>query len=761
MDKSRRDFLKIGAGASALATCLTPGSLGAVGAGALKGSENFTPSFCEMCSSRCPIEGRVVDGKNVFIQGNHKASGTATSVCARGGSGHNQLYDKERIVKPLIRAGERGEGKWREASWDEALDLVAKKMLEIKEKYGAQSFIFTAKSSQTHKLMVNFASSYGSPNCFSHFSCCPITYQMVCEHMYGKPKLKRDFANAKYVVNFGHNLFEGIVIADAKKLAKFADKKDTKLLVLDPRFSVVASKADEWLPVKPGTDIAFVMALINTWIKNGTYDKEFIDKFTIGFDKVVENTKDTTPQWQEAITGIPAGTVERIAAEIWAAAPRVIIDFGHKTTTTKAEYMRTRAIMTANAMMGNWEVKGGLFGGKNAKTFNKLTGTSDFPELKNMDEPFKVPKVTRLDYAGDSGKHKFVSRKHGVLMDINEAILTQKPYPIKGWFNIRFNHLINVAGTDKSVEALKKLDFIVVSDIYLNDMATYADVVLPESTYLERDEGIEDKSGLKPAYMIRNKIVDPIGDTKDGAGIFRELARRMKIDELYTWNDMREWRMQQVKGNVELLSALEKDGYVTWKVPGILFREKALVDKFVEKFPNAAQFVGENGLMDGLAKLATKSGKIELFSEQVEAEFPGYGCLNTKDIDVFDGHELCLMSGKTPVHTNGHTQNVPFLHDLMSESPIWIHPNTAARKNLKDGDEVVLQNKYGKQKGKIMLTQGIREDTLFVYHGFGHVTPGMSRANGIGVNSSVLLSPEEGPVAATMVTNVGVDILKA
>ena len=119
------------------------------------------------------------------------------------------------------------------------------------------------------------------------------------------------------------------------------------------------------------------------------------------------------------------------------------------------------------------------------------------------------------------------------------------------------------------------------------------------------------------------------------------------------------------------------------------------------------------------------------------------------------------MSGKTPIHTNGHTQNVPFLHDLMSESPIWIHPNTAARKNLKDGDEVILQNKYGKQRGKIMLTQGIREDTLFVYHGFGHVTPGMSRANGIGVNSSVLLSPEEGPVAATMVTNVGVDILKA
>lgn len=758
---NRRNFLKLGGAASVAACSFAPGTLGAVGAGALKGSDKFVPSFCEMCSTRCPIEAKVVDGKNIFIQGNHKVGGTGTSVCARGGSGHFQLYDPQRIVKPLIRVGERGENKWREASWDEALDLVASKMKEIKQKYGAQSFVFTCKSSQTHKLMANFASSYGSPNIFSHLSCCPITYQMVCSHMYGDAKLKRDFANAKYVVNFGHNLFEGIVISDAKKLAKFAKKKDTKLLVLEPRFSVVASKADEWLPVKPGTDIAFVMALINTWIKNGTYDKSFIDKFTIGFEEIIKDTKDCTPEWQESITGIPADTVRRIADEIWAAAPRVIIDFGHKTTTTRAEYMRTKAIMVANAMMGNWEVKGGIFSGKKAKAFNKLTGTKDFAEITNPDAAFKVPKTPRLDAAGESGAHKFVSRSHGVLMDIDNAILNEKPYPIKGWFNIRFNHIINVAESDKTIEALKKLEFIVVSDVYLNDMATFADVILPESTYLERDEGIEDKSGTKPAYMIRNKIVEPVGDTKDAASIFRELARRLECDELYTWNDMREWRMAQAKGNVELLAKLEKDGYVSYDVPGILYREKAMVDKFVARFPHAAQFVDENGLMDTMAKLKTKSGKIELFKADVEEVFPGYGGLNTKDIDVYDGHELCLMSGKTPIHTNGHTQNIEVLNDMMSESPVWINPKTASRKGLKDGDKAILSNKFGSQKCKVMLTEGIREDTLFVYHGFGHTTPGMPRTNGMGVNQSVLLNPAEGLVAATMVTNVGVDIVKA
>ena len=233
--------------------------------------------------------------------------------------------------------------------------------------------------------------------------------------------------------------------------------------------------------------------------------------------------------------------------------------------------------------------------------------------------------MPRIDAAGEDGRNKFVSRSHGVLMEIPQAILSEKPYPVKGWFSIRFNHPINVAGTETTIESLKKLDFIVCSDIYMSDFAIWADVILPESTYLERDEGIEDKSSQKPAYMIRNKVVDPVGDTKNGYDIFRELARRMKIDEQYSANTMDEWRIKQVKGNAELLAELVKKGYVTWKVPGILFREKDSVKEFTKKFPYAQQFVGDDGLMESQVKFKTDSGKIELFSEKVEMLFSGYG----------------------------------------------------------------------------------------------------------------------------------------
>ncbi len=747
----RRSFLKTTAAVGTLA------SLNAKEI--LKDSDKVVNSICEMCSSRCQISVKVKNGKVSFINGNSKFNPNKTSVCARGGAGMFQLYDKQRIVKPLIRVGERGSGQFREASWDEALNLCAQKLQKIKDEFGPQAVVFTSKSGDSHTQMTNFACSYGSPNIFSHWSCCPITEKIAVPHTFGTSP-SRDFANAKYIVNFGHNLFEGIDIAKTKKMAKFAADPTTKLLVLEPRFSVVAAKADEWLPVKPGTDLAFVMALIHIWIRDEKFDKEFVEKYTIGIDKLKEAVKDATPKWQEKITSISAEVVERIADEIYKAAPKVIIDWGHKTTTTRAEYQRTRAICIANALMGNFEKEGGIFFSKNSAKFNEIIGEKLFPTLANPNSNFKVPKGKRIDGCGED-KHFFIPRKHGVLMDIAPAILSQKPYAIKGWVNTRFNHPLSVACTNKTIKALKKLDFIVSIDVYINDFSNFADVILPESTYLERDEGLQEKSGTAPGFCVRNKAIEPIGDTKNGYEIFRELARIMKIDEKYTWNNIEEYRMIQAKGDYEFVSKLLKDGYINYKVPKLYYLEKNFVSKFVEVYPNAAKFVSENGLMESLMKFKTPSGKIELFCEKVEELFPGEGTINAKDIDVFDSYEFCLISGKTPIHTNAHTQNIKVLNDMMDKNPIWINTKVALKMGLKTGDKVVIQNKFAKALGEVFVTEGIREDTLFVYHGFGHISQNLKRTCGDGLNQNEFLNPIDGKICGTMVTNVGIEIKKA
>ncbi|MBT0882514.1 thiosulfate reductase PhsA [Campylobacter sp. 2018MI13] len=750
----RREFLKGSAFLGSLA-CINP----VLSANAFtNGDKKSVFSVCEMCSTRCPIEISVKDNKGVFINGNPKFSANKTSVCARGGAGINQLYDKNRLIKPLIRVGKRGENKWREASWDEALNLVATKLNEIKEKHGASSVIFTSKAGESHTHMSNFACAYGSPNIFSHYSSCPITYNMVLEHTYGGG-LSRDFANAKYIVNFGHNLFEGIVISDAKKLAKFAAASDTKLLVLEPRFSVVAAKADEWLPIKPGTDVAFLMALIHIWLRDEKYDKEFVNEYCIGLDELKASVKDTSPKWQESITGISANTIERIADEIYKAAPKVVIDWGHKTTTTYAEYQRTRAIAIANALMGNYEKKGGIHTSKNTNTLNKIIGEDIFPTLDNPSNVFKVPNTPRIDGAGEDGnKNYFVSRKHGVLMDIAPAILSKKPYPIKAWVNTRFNHLVNVANVNESLKAINELDFIVSIDIYLNDFSNLADVVLPESSYLERDESI---ATIGNGYYMRNKAVEVIGDTKSGFDIFRKLANMMKIDELYTYTTIDEYRMQQAKGNVDLLANLKKDGIVTYKVPSFYLREPKTIKEFAKTYPQIKDKIDSNGELSSLINFKTPSKKIELFIEKVENLFPTHGCLNTTDYDVFKNHEFCLTSGKTPIHTNAHTQNIPILNELMSESPVWINETKAKELGFKDGDLVYLENEFGKIQVKLMLTQGIRPDTLFIYHGFGRNTPALKNIHEIGANDSIVLGSRSGYVCSTMVTNIGVDIKRA
>lgn len=751
--QSRRDFLKIAA-----TTALIPGSLGALGEGVLKGEDTFIRSICEMCSSRCLMEARVVNGKSVLLQGNAYAKETGTSLCARGVAGVSQLYDAQRLVKPLIRVGKRGENQWREASWDEALDLVARKLTAIKEKEGARSVIFSAKTGEQYDLLRSFASAFGSPNVFSHWSSCPIAIESAFHHTFGE-KLYRDFENSTYILNFGHNLFEGLDIPLTKMMAHFCANPAKKLVVFDPRFSVMASKADAWYPIKAGTDLAFVLSLLHVWIRDGKYDKKFVQNYTIGFETLVESLKEATPQWQYTLTGIDPKVVERIAHEMYEAAPKCIIDWGHKATTTQAEYQRTRAILIANILMGNIEKEGGIFFAKTASRVNALAKENVVPELN---EPYPRPRIKerRLDGAGEEGAYRFVSRSHGVLQAIPEAILSQKPYAIKAWVMSRHNPLITVADPKKMKAAMEQLEFIVVNDIYLSDTAMMADVVLPEATYLERDEGISTISFKTPTYAMRNRIVKPLHHNKSAIEIIRDVAERMGLGAHYAWKNIPELRAYQAKGNAELLQTLLMRGIASFDVPPLLAREELLVERFCERYPKCQK--GADGLFGYFfAQLKTPSGKIEIYCDEVEKAFRGYGVPRAVNMDVMQGYPYVLISGKSAVHTNGHTQNVPLLQMLQSDNPIWMHPRTAQAHGLKKGDTFYLENGVSKEKATVFITEGIRPDTVFAYMGFGRDAPMLKRTHGKGLNPSKLLSLQSAPVCGAMVTNVGVNIVKA
>ena len=756
---TRRDFLKtLSLGMTGIASA--PSYLGALSSQTFKGLDKWVYTVCEMCSSRCLMKARIIDGHHIIcLQGNEYASFMGNSLCARGIAGASQLQDKDRLIKPLIRVGKRGENRWKEVSYDEAIEYVALKMNELKAKYGASSILFSSKTGESFEHLRHLAYAFGSPNTFSHWSSCPIAIKTASKHTFGE-ELNRDYAHADYILNFGHNLFEGIDTPLTKALAQFAANPAKKLVVLEPRFSILAAKAKEWYPIKPGTDLAFVLALLHVWIRDKKYNQAFVEAFTIGFSYLEDALKSTTPKWQEKLTGIDAQVVERIADEIYQASPKCIIDWGHKSTTTPAEYQRTRAILIANVLMGNIEQTGGIYFAKEAEWINALVQKE---VALTLESPFEItkPSVSRIDGAGEKGKHCFVSSKHGILQAIPEAILSQKPYPIKGWVMTRHNPLITVANPKKMQEAMEALELIVVNDIYLSESAMMADVVFPDSTYLEKDEAIVEISDKSPMYTMRNKVLEPIGDTMSYVALFRALALKLHCDQGYKWKGIDDYRLVQTKANQKALEELISKGIYKEAIPELLCLDKAMVDRFVEKFPHLSSLKDAHGLLSGVLKnLKTPSGKIEIFSKQVESIFEDYGVPRAVDMDVAQGYPYTLISGKSAIHTNGHTQNVPYLHMLMPENPLWIHPSTAKAHGLKEGDWCTISNDVDTIKTKVFITEGIRPDTLFSYMGFGRKSPRLGLANEKGMNPSSVLPLSIAPICGTMITNCGVRIAK-
>ncbi|MFS1424841.1 thiosulfate reductase PhsA [Shewanella sp. 10N.286.48.B5] len=757
MKLNRRTFIKgVGAGTAGCAFATLPGSIAALGKTELHGSEESVASICEMCSTRCPISARVVNGKNVSILGNKNAKSYGGAVCARGGAGHSQLYDKQRIVKPLKRVGERGEGKWAEIEWDEAYSIIAENLNKIKAKHGAESVAFSSKSGSLSGHLFHLAKAFGSPNTFTHASTCPAGYVVAAKAMFGT-KAKRDLSNSKYIINFGHNLYEGINMSETRGMMNAQMEKGAKLVVFEPRFSIVADKADEWYAIKPGTDLAIALAICHTLIKDDLYDKDFVAQYVSGFEDFAKEVQAYTPEWAESITDVPAEDIRRITHEYAAAAPHALVDFGHRSSFTTEEFEMRRAIYAANVLVGNIERKGGLYFGKKASTYNKFAGEKAAPTLakpgvKNM------PKIDakRIDMVDE--QYSLLWSSGGIYQTILDASLDAVPYQLHGWVMSRTNPMQTMTDRARIVKTMQKLDFIVACDIYISESAAYADIFLPESTYLERDEEIVDKSGKNPAYYVRQKVVDTIGDTKPSWLIWKELASKLGQGDFFPWDSMETLQLFQVDKDVALLNKIKRDGWVSYGKP-LMLREPSMVQDFVADYPNA-KTPDEDQTYASHMSFKTPTGKIELSSDKVEQMAPGRGIIKFREVTMKKADELFFIQGKVAVHTNAATQNVPMLANLMSDNALWIHPVTAELLNISTGDAIRIYNDTGSEEGHALVTPGIRPDTVFAYMGCGSKNKELARATGKGIHCGNLLPDITAPVTGMNLHTTGVKIAK-
>jgi thiosulfate reductase/polysulfide reductase chain A len=662
-------------------------------------------SVCGMCTVRCPMMATVEGNKVVYLQGNPHAAGIKGALCARGAAGAALIADDERPQFPMIRAGARGEGKWRKVSWDEALAYVAGELSRIREAHGARSILLSDRGGPFRDMHRAFLKGLGSPNYCNHDSACARNVQHAALSLFGfgRKDVAYDYKNSKHVVLQTRNIFEAI---NVKEVNDLLDAKETgcRITCIDVRTTVTAAKADSFFMVRPGTDYAFNLGIIHELLTRDLYDKEFAAAWIQDLDALHAFIAPYDADFAAAATGVQAKRIRDLADQLAAAAPAVIWHPGWMTARYGDSFQVCRTAYIINALLGSIGAKGGL------PLVNKPAHVGK-KGLKQLVDLFPKPEDKRVDGVGWMEGRSHFEAGPGLVNLAFEAIATGEPYPIKAYIAHRHDPLMAFPDSADVKKKWDNLDLLVAVTFSWSDTAWFADVVLPMSPYLERESMIASKAGAAPQFFVRQRALTPRFDTRADWEIYRDLARHMGLKELDFDSIEAVWDFQ-LKDTGVTIADFEATGMV--KLGGPLTRP---VDDKTFKTP---------------------SGKIEIISAKLEADglvsLPPYVAPASPPPGRYR-----ITFGRVGLHTQGHTVNNPLLHAQMPENELWINAAEAAKLGIVDGALVAVQNGSHSGKLRAKVTEGIHPETVFMVHGFGHTLPVESRARGKGVADNELM----------------------
>ena len=704
---SRRKFLKItgfSVGAAAAVTALSPMIKGAnkINKEKVKGIQKI-PTYCDICFWKCGTVAYLKDGELWKVEGHPNDPLSKGRLCPRGTGGIGAVSDPDRLRSPLVRTRERGEEVWKEVTWDEALGYIADKMQKIKTQYGPESV-----ASFSHGIGGNFLKhtlkAYGAINFAApSFAQCrgprDVGFELTFGEAIGSPE-RTDIENAKCIVLIGSHLGENMHNTQVQEFAA-AVQNDASVIVVDPRFSVAASKAKYYLPIKPGTDIALLLAWMNVIVSEKLFDVDYVTKYGFGFEQFAAELSAYTPEWAYTETGIEPELIRASAREMAMHKPASLVHPGRHATWYGDDAQRSRAIALLNALLGSWGRKGGFF-------YPASYSLPGYPY-----PAYPTPTKEKLDNPGK--KYPFASEE--ITTGIREATITGNPYPIKGWFIYATNLIHALPNQEETIKAIQNLDLMVVVDVIPSEIAGWADVVLPESVYLERYDDLH-MSAFKETFVgIRQPVVESPADQKPNWWIAKKLAEKLGLGNYYPWNHIEDYLDHRLKAGGLSLEQLKKEGIIRGPKPPIYFE-----DGIVPEFP-------------------TPSGKIEFYSLQLqEAGFDPVP--KFKRPEQAPSGYYRLLFGRAPVHSFSRTQSNRILMDMMEENEVWVNQDVAEKWGLKNAQHVRLKNQDGvvSNKIKVKVTERIRTDCVYMVHGFGHNSKMLKGAFGKGASDAGLVT---------------------
>lgn len=668
--------------------------------------KNSVFSNCGMCSVRCPIRVETTDGRVTWIEGNPNIPGMEGSLCARGSAGIALLYDFERPQYPMIRTGPRGSGQFKRVSWDEAFSFIAEKVKDIQSKYGKKTVALVDRGAglfgEIQRLIVR---GMGSPNYFNHDDFCRKNVDLAYQTLlgYGRPEVGYDWTNTNHIVLYGRNAIEALGVREVNNIVK-ALENGAKLTYIDVRASKTATKATKYLQIRPGTDYALNLALINVILKENLFDRDFVDRFVTGLPELENFIKPYTAEWAEKETGIPAHEIVSLARQLGADKPRVILYPGWFAARYMDAFYFARSVIILNALLGSIEQKGGLVLAKSPKEVGAKG-------LNSLLERIPAPEEKRVE--AEEGKG-FLYDGAGHILHLFRAIKTGQPYPVKALFVVRYDPFAGITLKDIE-EILNGLELLVTIDTNYSATSWYADVILPESTYLERDDIIGMQRGAKPAFVMRRRAVNPIYDTKGRWEIVKGILSAYGAGEYLPFETIEELWNYQLEGTGVKIEDFNKTGQVALCKDAKIYSRDEL-------------------------KFKTPSGKIEILSgKMAERDVPYFLDPITPAKPNTDEGEFRLVFGRMAVHTHVQTHNNKYLNEIVPENELWINSEVAKKLGIKNGDIVEVSSEDFSGKIKAKVTPFIHPEAVFMYRGFENEVPWKTRSYGKGLNEGRLL----------------------
>ena len=666
------------------------------------GVPRLVPTVCGMCDAYCGVLAYVQGERLTKIEGNYSHSHSRGHICPRGSAGVKLLYDPDRLRSPLKRTDD---GKFVAIPWTQAFAEIGQALTKLRQQYGPQTLAWLRHLDAFDLWDRQFAAAFGTPNLFSQAAIGQGARHLACKATLGWVPLP-DLDRTKFLLLCGRNYAETGHPADLAAL--FAAKESgAKIVVVDPRLTNTAAQAREWIPIRPGTDGALLIGLMHVLVKEGLYDKQFVARHVLGFAELSRYLADKTPGWAAAETDVPSDTIVRLAREMAAARPACIVDpGGHGAWGALYDNSlnSARAALALNALLGVYGAPGGLAAPLGDSAAGQFT-------------PPALPQVTARRADGADGYDPALFGPwDGLVHALPDILLSGQPYPIKALGVRHANPARSLPDSRKTVEALRKLDLLVVIDVLPSDTAELAHYVLPESTYLERLDPPLFSRSQQVEVAIRQPVVAPRYDSKSPAQIIAGLADALGLGPqlAFSVEDVANATLQPLG-----LSLAQVQARGVWR----------LQDAPVAAAPG----------------FATPSGKVEIASARLAAaggtSLPEY---RPPLVRPTGGNSFRLLHGRESFHTGTGTQNNAWLHARASENRLQMNADRAARLKIRDGDEVLVRSEAGELRVRATVTEGLHPQAVFLLHGYGTRARAQRQAFARGVNDNDLVVNRSG-----------------